>query len=191
MRRNLILVILALLIIVGLTVALDNHTKPPEVNFSSHPEISTIKTQTAPNFSFTTLNDKSEKNLTDYRGKVVLLNFWASWCAPCVIEFPKFQTLADTHKDNLVILALSSDTEVVSIERFLKKINHKEQDNFLIVHDVNKMISQDMFQTIRLPETIIIDPAGNMVRKVAGDTDWTGEAMNAYLNELIKAQGTP
>jgi cytochrome c biogenesis protein CcmG/thiol:disulfide interchange protein DsbE len=191
MRRNLILVIAALLAIVSVTLALDTRTKPPAAHFSDYPEISKLKTQPAPDFSFKVLGSTASQNLSDFKGKVVLLNFWASWCAPCVIEFPKLQTLAQTHKDNLVVLALSADTEAEAIERFLKKIRHQDQDNFLIVHDVNKIISQDLFQTIRLPESIIIDPNGQMVRKIAGDTDWTGEAMNAFLSELIDTQDGP
>ena len=191
MRRNLTLVIAALLVIVSVTLALDTRTKPPVENFSDNPEISEIKTQPAPDFSFKVLGSTTQQNLSDFKGKIVLLNFWASWCAPCVIEFPKLRALAETHKDTLVVLALSADTEADAVDRFLKKIKHKNQDNFLIVHDANKMISQDLFQTIRLPETIIIDRDGQMVRKVAGDTDWTGKAMNVYLEELKKAQVTP
>lgn len=191
MQRNLFLILAVLVTIVTTTLLLDQRTSPTPSPLSSYPEVTNVRLQSAPNFSFSALGSSDERHLSDYKGKTVLLNFWASWCAPCIIEFPKLEELARTYPDTLVILALSADTEETDIHRFLKKYKHNEQKNFFVAHDKNKAISQDIFQTIRLPETIIIDPSGNMVRKVAGDTDWTGTDMKSYLSSLATPKSIP
>lgn len=190
MQRNLFLILAVLVMIVTATLLLDGRSTPPPA-MSANPEITDVRSQPAPDFSFSVIGSHGTKRLSDYKGKIVLLNFWASWCAPCVIEFPKLEILAKTYPEQLVVLAVSADSEEKDIHRFLKKFSHHEQKNFLIVHDKDKAISQDLFQTIRLPETIIIDPAGEMVRKVAGDTDWTGPDMKAYLSGLATAKPIP
>ncbi len=191
MRRNLLLMSLAIALILAATFLLDKGLQPPAPSFDDHPEVTTLKTRPAPDFPFTVWGLDSVSRLENLRGKVVLLNFWASWCAPCVIEFPKLTELAQAYPDTLVVLAVSADSDAKDIERFLKKAKHTPLKNLLIVHDGEKKISQDLFQTIKLPETIIIDPAGQMVRKVVGDTDWTGPGMRAYLSSLVPAQPIP
>lgn len=186
---NIALIVVTLSLILGVTLLLDK-AEPPQAQ-ALPPEVSVFKSQSAPDFEFSVFDTNQKKSLSEFRGKVVLLNFWASWCAPCVIEFPKLATLAKENPDTLVVIAVSADSDRNDISRFLKKANHKPAPNFLLVHDEGKTISQDLFQTIRLPETIIIDPDGNMVRKVIGDTDWTGNEMKSYLSSLVKASSIP
>lgn len=189
MHRNLILITAAIALIAGGTLLLDRWARVPGVP-EEHPEISALKADDAPDFSFATLENRRGQ-LSDFRGKVVLLNFWASWCAPCVVEFPKLEALAETYPDKLVVLAVSVDADREDIEKFLNRIRHKDLENMPIVHDKDKAISQDLFQTVKFPETVIIDPAGRMVRKVVGDTDWTGDGMKAYLSGLARENAIP
>lgn len=188
MKKNLLIIVVALVTILSITFVVDHMLQQQRSPAPARPEIQTPEQiSLAPNFEFTALNKSDKNQLSDYRGKVVLLNFWASWCTPCLIEFPKLQQLSETYPEQLVVLAVSADTKTDTIERFLGKIKFKPQNNFLVIHDQGKAISQDLFQTIKLPETIIIDPHGQMVRKVVGDTDWLGQDMQDYLTSLSAA----
>lgn len=145
--------------------------------------------KTVPPFTFTDTNGMTH-SIDEYKGKVVFLNFWASWCTPCLVEFPEFIKLAKTHKDNIAIIALSSDFEEAPMTRFLDKMKKEHApdfpaSNFIIALDENAMITQGLFQTHRLPETIIIDKNGKMVEKIVG-ARWKAEDLDEKINTLTK-----
>lgn len=125
--------------------------------------------------------------LKDYQGKIILLNFWATWCTPCIAEFPQFLKLAQAMPEDVVILAVSIDDEKTAIGKFLKRYlpDYAAVENVQIFWDEDKKISQDLFQTVRVPETIIITPDMMMARKVAGlSVAWDGEEMKTYLAKM-------
>lgn len=192
MRRNLLLLLVSALLIAGLTLSLDTTGSVPVAPAAPSGSREIVPAAgLAPDFTFTAMGLKRPVSLSDFRGRVVLLNFWASWCAPCVIEFPKLRDLARDYPGQIAVLAISSDRGQAEIDRFLKKSGIAPAENLLISLDAERHISQDLFQTIRLPETFIIDPEGRMVRKVIGDTDWTGEEMRAYLTALAGPKPIP
>jgi thiol-disulfide isomerase/thioredoxin len=122
----------------------------------------------APDFSFTDIDGKTHK-LSDYRGKTIVLNFWATWCAPCVVELPQMLKLAEKTFGKAVFIFLSLDESEADIEKFFKKYALKyEQGNILIGIDKDKKISQSLFQTYKLPETFLIDPKGRVREKIIG-----------------------
>jgi thiol-disulfide isomerase/thioredoxin len=140
-----------------------------------------------PEFSFKTLNDKNF-NINDISSKVILIHFWASWCAPCVIELPKLVKLAEDFPKDIMIIAISSDTDRVTLDRFLKRANLTDQpSNFIITFDDKKVITQDIFQTIKLPETIILNRKFEMVEKIAGDADWNSLELRHNLKEIMNS----
>ena len=168
--------------IVGLTFWLD--TRMPGFPRLAKPIEQTVKFEAAPLFSFTTISGETVLS-SDLKGKVVLLHFWATWCPPCVSEFPKLLQAGRTFRDDLVIIALSSDKSETDIQKFLKSNSLKpDNKNIFIALDKNRAITHDLFQTFAYPETIIIDRKGNMVRKIAGDADWTSEEITDYLRSL-------
>ncbi len=143
----------------------------------------------APNFDFTTISGEAG-SLIEHQGKVILLHFWASWCAPCIIEFPDLLALAEKQKENLIVLAISTDQNSDDIEKFLKKIKINIPSNVLIIQDGYKAISQDLYQTIKLPETYVIDTQQGIVEKIIGpEEDWLSEKWVNKINSLAaKAQ---
>lgn len=142
--------------------------------------------EAAPNVTFTDLRGKPVK-LHNYRGKIVLLNFWATWCAPCIAEFPQFIKLAQAMPEDVMILAVSIDEDKTNIETFMKRYvpDYATTKNLKLLWDHDKSISQDLFQTVRVPETIIITPNMMMARKVAGlSIEWDSDETKKYLAGL-------
>ncbi len=135
--------------------------------------------QAPPDFSFLTMQGEAHR-LSEYKGKPVLLHFWATWCQPCVFEFPQ---LIKTAKDNpeLVVLAVSVDNKKSAIEKFLKPL--EVPANFYIIHDRERKISYDLFRSMNYPETILIGCDFKMQGKVIGVAeDWPGTAKD-LLND--------
>lgn len=140
----------------------------------------------APDIILTAL-DGSSVRLHDYKGRIVLLNFWATWCTPCIAEFAQFQRLAQALPDDLVILAVSVDEQPDALPPFLRRYlpELNQTPNLLIFHDAGQKLSQDGFQTVRVPETVIITPEMKMTRKIAGlSFTWDNQETIAYLLTL-------
>ncbi len=180
-------------VLAGLTLATyyaDNHAgrNGPTPSAPTHNEPAAASTP-APAVVFKTPEGRNVA-LHDFRGRVVLLYFWASWCAPCIADFPAKTALAQRMGKRLAVLAVSVDADKAAIERFMNRYGRAARglDNFIVLHDPGKDIVQDVFHTLRLPETIIIDPAMNMREKVAGAArDWVAPETQSRLEALIPA----
>lgn len=130
------------------------------------------KIQKVPSFSFEDLNG-TKHSIEDFRGKTVIINFWATWCPPCITEFPDLIEIAATRED-IVLIAISNDMREEKIAPFLAKMDkaHMSSADVIVAYDADKSITQDLFQTYRLPESIIVTPDGYMKQKVVGIIDW-------------------
>lgn len=179
--------ILVLTVILGFIITLLVQTSAPSKQ--KHTASVTALSQTATNnvlpaFEMQDLKGRTYQS-SDFSGKTMVINFWATWCPPCIVEFPRLLEIASAHPDDLVLLAISSDTNADSIERFLGKLIGKnaaavKQDNVYIIHDKVNHITFDLFQTAMLPETIIVNPEQEMIHKLVG-ADWTIEDVAPYL----------
>ena len=137
----------------------------------------------------TTLSGQSQK-LSDYRGKYVLVHFWASWCAPCIAEFPTLVKLA-ADMPNVTILAVSVDEEPQKSEKFIQKQIAKKLypkplnkvPNFVLVQDPQKQLSQDVFGTFQYPETVLLNPQLQPVYKWVGPQNWS----HTFIETSIKS----
>lgn len=139
-------------------------------NQSHHSATDIAAALKAPDFFYTTLKGETEK-LSAQKGKVVLLHFWATWCAPCKVEFPELLKLADSHPETITILAFSVDDSPKNIEKFVK--GRTVPQNFKLIWDEDKKISKDLFQTVNYPETVLVGCDGLMEDKVIGMAqDW-------------------
>ncbi len=136
----------------------------------------------APDFSFPNL-DGNKVSLTDYRGKVVLLNIWATWCAPCVAEMPSMQKLYQELKDEgFLILAVSLDESgVEAVKPFVEK--HKLE--FPVLLDTKGEI-KSLYQITGIPESFIIDKSGTIVEKIVGPRDWATSGAIRYFRNFLQ-----
>jgi len=126
--------------------------------------------KTAPDFSLSDLNDKPYR-LSDFHGKVVFLNFWATWCKPCREEMPSMEVLyKNFEKDGLVVLAVSIDrvTTTKDIPPFVKGMNL----TFPVLIDSWGQTDKP-YKRMGVPETFIIDQQGVIREIVIGPRDWT------------------
>jgi len=131
----------------------------------------------APNF---TVHDEAQTvSLDRYRGKTVVLNFWASWCPPCLEEFPSLMQLPQ-QVPNVVVLAVSFDTDAEAYRQYVAD-NHLR--NMVLALDLSQK-SNLAFGTTRPPETYIIDAQGRIRRKFIGPQDWTSPEIENYLRNL-------
>lgn len=170
----------------------DTYSGPQMTPVEKSPAERTLsKNDPVPAFSFTDITGKAH-DIRDLEGSVVLLNFWATYCAPCVRELPAMIALTESMNGKVKLLALSSDIDVQTIEKFFAKMKAKggpdalSSPHTLIVWDESSKISLGLFLTRKFPETIVIAPDGAMTRKIVGEIDWTGEEIRAFLKALSK-----
>jgi peroxiredoxin len=136
--------------------------------------------QAAPVFA---LNDGAQTvDLAKLRGRVVVLNFWASWCAPCVQEMPSLVTL-QRELPQVQVLGVSTDEDAAAYQSFLQ---HHEL-NFMTVRDAAQK-SNALYGTFRYPETYVIDKEGRVRRKFIGPQDWTSPEIVDFLKKLSAGQ---
>jgi len=139
----------------------------------------------APDVSLKKLVDGKTVNLSDYRGKWVLLNFWATWCPPCVAEMPSLEGFYKKFKgNNLTVLAVSVDKGgTAQVKNFVKTYGL----TFEIFHDPAS-VAADPFGIMSLPSTYFIDPTGKIVAEARGGRDWTDKVITDYFSDLMSRQ---
>ena len=138
----------------------------------------------APDFSAVTLDSVPRaKSLRDYRGEVVMINIWATWCRPCRAEMPTIEQLHRTYgSKGLRVLAVSVDEPGAEsqIRDFVKELGL----TFQILYDSRGEIS-DRYQTEGYPETIIIGRDGIVRKKLMGATDWNSAENRGLVARLL------
>jgi peroxiredoxin len=144
----------------------------------------------APDFRAMTLDDTPRaKTLADYRGQVVLLNVWATWCGPCRVEMPSLQALHDSlGPRGLRIVAVSIDDPGKESE--IREFARQYGLTFEILHDAPGTI-QRSYQTTGVPETFVIGPDGIIRKKVIGAVYWNSAPNVALLTQLLGESGQP
>lgn len=139
--------------------------------------------QTVPEFSFTTSEGKTV-NLSDYKGKVILINFFATWCGPCMVEMPLLQNeIWNKLKDNpdFVLLSLGRDHSQAEIDKFIEQ----KKFTFPIYADKGKMI-YSLFATQYIPRNYLIDKNGKVVYASTGFSMEEFEDLKTTIDKLLK-----
>lgn len=123
----------------------------------------------APDFALPPLAGGTPVALEAFRGDYVLLNVWASWCAPCLQEFPDLIALAAEHPEQMHLLTITIDDTQQAATEFLQRFEPTPtQARITHLWDADKRVTQNVLHILRYPESILIDPEGRMVRKFAG-----------------------
>ena len=122
--------------------------------------------------------------LSDFRGNVVVLNFWATWCPPCVEEMPSLQKLQQAlGKKGLQVLAAAVDENLQDVARF-----REEYDLSLpILHDQGGKVSH-RFSTFKYPETYVVDRDGKLIAKIIGPQDWVSPTVIRDFVRLLRGE---
>ncbi len=156
----------ALVLLLALLAGCYSGSRPPRIGTA------------APDF---TVQDVDRKvTLSQYRGQIVVLNFWATWCPPCVEEMPSLVTMSQRMKDKGVeVLGVSIDVDSDAYHRFLK--DHGV--SFVTVRDPDQK-SNSLYGTFKYPETYIIDRNGVVRRKFIGPVDWNSKEVTQFLSKL-------
>ena len=137
----------------------------------------------APNFQLQDLDGRLV-SLSDLRGKVVLLNFWATWCGPCRVEMPAMEELYRMFpRKDFEILAVSTDAGGVSITRPFQKENHL---TFPILHDSDYRVGL-AYGARSLPMTFMVDRQGIVRHQIFGARDWGAPEAQHLVQMLMKS----
>lgn len=133
---------------------------------------------TAPDFTITADNGRAV-SLSNFGGKLLLLNFWASWCGPCAEETPSLSKFAqDYASKGVVVLGVSVDKDPQAYQRFLRKY----APSFLTARELK---THEEFGTYMYPETYIINAQGRVLLKIAEPADWTSPAVTQIIDKLL------
>jgi len=137
----------------------------------------------APDFALPRLSSGAEVSLADYRGQVVLLNFWATWCKPCEDEMPAMARLHGALADaDFELLAVSVDESPEPVRRFRERLDLP----FPILLDPEQGTAR-RYQTTGFPETFLVDPSGRVVERYVGPREWDAAPYEARIRELLGA----
>jgi len=123
----------------------------------------------------------SDISLSDYEGKFVLLNFWATWCPPCVKEMPALNELHNKLGGNgLKVVGVHVGPALATVKQFLK---NKPVDFDIVI---DKSMSLSSWQVSGLPTTFLINPSGKLIYKATGEREWGSDEMAEFLKGIMK-----
>ena len=150
------------------------------------PQLNLIEVGTAaPQFHAMDLRTGRPVSIDDYKGKVVLLNIWATWCPPCRVEMPSMQHLHEKLAGtDFRLVAVSVDEEDSTVvNKFVRDLGL----TFEILHDQDGAIRR-IYQTTGVPESFVIDRDGIIVKKIIGAADWDAPVNETLIRRLLDAR---
>lgn len=134
----------------------------------------------APDFSAKDIQG-NQVSLSKYKGNVVILNFWATWCPPCKVELPSLNRLNQAYKGKgLVVIGISTDKSTSAVTDFVSK----NPLGFPVLIDSSLTVSRS-YKVFMVPTAFIIDRKGLIVEKFFGEQDWSGAEMIKKIEELL------
>ena len=134
----------------------------------------------APDFTLKDIHGKTLA-LSSLKGKVVLINFWATWCPPCKAEMPSMNKLYNEMRaQGLEVIAVSTDNSLSTVKDFLAK-NHLD---FPVLFDDDKAVTRQ-YHVFSMPTTFLIDRNGIIAEKFYGEEDWTDPVVRKKIEKLL------
>lgn len=140
-----------------------------------------LETSGAPDFSLNTITGEKFR-LHDLRANLIIVNFWATWCAPCVTEYPAMLRMVEHFKAKVALVAINVDEDRKDLDSFLKIYGEGTKD---VIHiwDPSRSLTE-RYGIAKLPETYIFDSKFKLIRKVPGQEEWDSEHALKYLEDL-------
>ena len=175
--RGLIIILVLGLIAGSIYLGFAGSSRPP-----TEPESLAVVGEPAPDFSLEDLSGRTY-TLSELRGKVVMVNFWATWCPPCRAEMPSMEKLYQALEgEDFVILAVNAEADGKrAVADFLEKSPH----SFPVLLD-SEAVVQKRYGVYKFPETFVIRKDGIIDDKVIGAIDWAHPETVAYFRQLLK-----
>ena len=131
------------------------------------------------NYNWKLKNDAGEVyDFNDAEGKVVVINFWATWCPPCIAEMPSLDKLYQAYHDEVVILFVSNE-DVEKIQKFKQKNGYQ----FPVYRPIDQLPSE--FDINSIPRTFVINKSGKIVVDKTGAANWFSDGFKEQLNQLL------
>jgi thiol-disulfide isomerase/thioredoxin len=178
----------SVLLITGL-IAVYHHFAP-QLAVNRDPEqfslLSKMEKQGVPMFKSVRLDGRPFDS-SETRGKIVIINFWASWCNPCAQEFPSLLKLVEEFHGDVILIAVSADDDQQDAANFLKAFGWPK-DHIEILIDKDRKIAQ-LFGVEKLPESFLVGRDQRLIRKVVGIDNWYTEGSIEYFRDLIGKKG--
>lgn len=144
-----------------------------------------VRFDKAPDFTLSDLK-QNPVSLSDFSDKVVVVNFWASWCAPCVEEFPSLLKFIKAFEKEVVVIAVSHDTNPEDAQKFLDKFGVQPSSNFQVLIDLDRGVGK-RYGVGALPESFIFSKNLKFERKIVGFRDWMSSVSVAEIQRLINS----
>ena len=167
------MVVLAVVVAATAYVLVTGSSAPPAIGRGS----------AAPDFTLSQLSSDSPISLSDLRGRVVLVNFWATWCKPCEDEIPAMERLYRVlHPEGFELLAISVGEEPSVVREFCDRLGV----TFPVLLDTEKQVASD-WQTFAFPESLLVDRDGTVLERYVGPRDWDAPAYVARMRRLIQS----
>ena len=140
-----------------------------------------------PEFSLPKLDGSGVVTLASLKGQVMVINFWASWCNPCVEEFPSLLKLAQAFPHDVRIVAVDTDEVKADGEAFLKTLG-AIPPNVIVLWDPQRKLAEQ-YGVEKIPESYIVARDTKLLRKVLGVDDWSSKNAQDFFKDLIRAGG--
>jgi peroxiredoxin len=173
-KTNAVKILVLLLILGGVAILALRLRQPRPVDVGER----------APDFTLAALN-RSSLSLHDFSRQVVVLNFWATWCSPCVEETPGLEKFAEQMRaQGVTVLSVSVDQDVLALQTFAAQ----QHLSFPIGRDPDRSIA-NRYGTFQFPETYIIDQDGKVAEKLIGPVNWQDPRIITFVQELARRTG--
>lgn len=146
--------------------------------------ITQMETEGVPDFTLERM-DGTPFKLSEQKGKILIVNFWASWCNPCVEEFPSMIKLVEHFKGDVVVVAISTDDDRKDIDTFMKAFG-LPKPGFEVVWDKDKE-AMAKYGINKIPESFLVGADFKLIRKVLGIENWYSQGAIDYFGDLTKS----